>query len=169
MGSENAFETRQGRGAAALSALERALLDIYQRDFPLETRPFARIAREQGVSEAEVLACYERLSAENYISRIGAVLKPHRAGWSTLAALAVPEARLEDVADLVSAYPEVNHNYEREHEINLWFVVTAPDRDRVMNVLAEIAEGTGLTILDLPLEESFRLDLGFPIRWQAAE
>jgi len=54
------------------------------------------------------------------------VLRPNTVGVSTLAAIAVPNAELETVAALVSAYPEVNHNYEREHSLNLWFVVTAP-------------------------------------------
>jgi hypothetical protein len=65
----------------------------------------------------------------------------------------------------VSAYPQVNHNYEREHALNLWFVVTAPDRDHVTGVLDEIECETGIEVLDLPLEEAFCLDLGFPLRW----
>ena len=71
---------------------------------------------------------------------------------------------MEEVAALISAYDEVNHNYEREHELNLWFVVTAADVGRLRSVLAEIATRTGLEVLDLPLEESFHIDLGFPLR-----
>jgi siroheme decarboxylase len=69
------------------------------------------------------------------------------------------------VAALVSSFPEVNHNYEREHDVNLWFVVAASCRARVDGVLAEIEYRTGLAVLDLPLVEAFRLDLGFPLRW----
>jgi DNA-binding Lrp family transcriptional regulator len=144
---------------------QQKLLNNYQRDFPMDRRPFATIAEELGVDEAEVLASYRRLCDAGLVSRIGAVLRPHRCGWSTLAAMAVPAARLEAVADLVSAYPEVNHNYEREHALNLWFVVTAPDRDHVTSVLDEIERETGIEVLDLPLEEAFCLDLGFPLRW----
>jgi DNA-binding Lrp family transcriptional regulator len=145
--------------------LEQRLLNDHQRDFPLDARPFAAIARKLGVDEAEVLAGYRRLSEAGLVSRIGAVLRPHSCGWSTLAAMAVPEAGLEAVADLVSAYPEVNHNYEREHALNLWFVVTAPDRGHVAGVLEDIESETGIEVLDLPLEEAFCLDLGFPLRW----
>ena len=67
-------------------------------------------------------------AAEGAVSRVGAVVTPHRAGWSTLAAMPVPEEMLEAVAEFVSAFPEVNHNYEREHRLNLWFVVAAADR-----------------------------------------
>ena len=144
---------------------QQKLLNNYQRDFPLDRRPFATIAEALGVDEAEVLASYRRLCDAGLVSRIGAVLRPHRCGWSTLAAMAVPAARLEAVADLVSAYPQVNHNYEREHALNLWFVVTAPDRDHVTGVLDEIERETGIEVLDLPLEEAFCLDLGFPLRW----
>ena len=145
--------------------LERALLDDFQRDLPLVPRPFAEIARRLGTDEATVLEILARLQAEGVISRVGAVVAPHRTGWSTLAAMAVPPAHLEEVAALVSSYPEVNHNYEREHRLNLWFVAAASSRDRVEGVLAEIEYRSGLAVLDLPLEEAFRLDLGFPLRW----
>jgi DNA-binding Lrp family transcriptional regulator len=90
---------------------------------------------------------------------------PHKAGWSTLAAMAVPPRRLEQVAELVSSYPEVNHNYEREHRLNLWFVVTGPDVQHVGSVLQAIEARSGLPVLDLPLVEAYRLDLGFPLQW----
>ena len=147
------------------AALEQRLLNDYQRDFPLAPAPFATIAAELGVTEIEVLESYERLLQDGLISRVGAVLRPHRCGWSTLAAMAVPADRLEAVAEMVSAYPEVNHNYEREHRLNLWFVVTAPDHDAVSAVLADIEGRSGLEVLDLPLEEAFCLDLGFALSW----
>jgi DNA-binding Lrp family transcriptional regulator len=148
-----------------LGPLERQLLDCFQRDLPLVERPFAAMARDLGTDEAEVIACLERLSRAGVVSRVGAVLEPHRAGWSTLAAMAVPASRLEAVAELVNGYEEVNHNYEREHRLNLWFVVCAPTRRRVEEVLAEIEAESGLAVLDLPLLEPFRLDLGFELQW----
>lgn len=145
--------------------LDRALLDEFQRDFPLVPRPYAAIAAQLGTDEEKVLAALENLSAEDRISRIGAIVAPHRAGWSTLAAMAVPACRLSEVAELVSGFPEVNHNYEREHRLNLWFVVTGQDRAHVAAILDEIHIRTGLQVIDLPLLESFRLDLGFPLQW----
>jgi len=152
--------------AVVADALERALLDGFQRDFPLVSRPYAEIARRLGTDEATVLDALDRLSETGAVSRVGPVLAPHRAGCSTLVAMAVPEARLEEVAALVSGYDEVNHNYEREHRLNLWFVLAARDRARIDAVLDEIAARTGLEVLDLPLLEAFRLDLGFPLQWR---
>ena len=148
-----------------LTPLERHLLNDYQRDFPLGSRPYQEIAQEQGVDESEVIETFSELDRQGMIGRIGAVVRPHRAGWSTLAAMAVPEPRLDAVADLINSYPQVNHNYEREHHLNLWFVVTGESQDHVWVLLDEIRRRTGLEVLDLPLEEAFCLDLGFPIQW----
>jgi len=147
-------------------ALGRALLDGFQRDFPLVPRPFAEIAQRLGTDEATVLELLEDLSEAGVVSRVGPVLTPHRAGCSTLAAMVVPEERLEEVAALGSGYDEVNHNYEREHRLNLWFVLNAADREAIDAVLHEIAARTGLEVVDLPLLEAFRLDLGFPLQWR---
>ena len=148
-----------------LSEIDRRLLDEYQRDFPLSERPFADIATELGVDEAKVLERFGYLKRLGALSRVGAVLRPNRVGASTLAALAVPAERLEEVAALVNAFPEVNHNYEREHAYNLWFVVTASDQDGVQRVLRRIAAATGLEPLDLPMLEDYFIDLGFSLRW----
>jgi DNA-binding Lrp family transcriptional regulator len=148
-----------------IEPLERALLNDFQRDFPLTARPYAELAARLGTSEAVVLEALAALQADGLIARVGPVIAPHRAGWSTLAAMAVPAERLEEVAALVNGFAEVNHNYEREHRFNLWFVVTAPSRERVAAVLAEIGRRTGLEVLDLPLLEPYRLDLGFPLSW----
>ncbi len=102
------------------------------------------MAETLGCSEAEVLERLRRLEADGALSRVGPVLRHQRAGASTLAALAVPEERLQRVAERISQYAEVNHNYQREHRYNLWFVLTAGDRAQLDRVLAEIAADTGL-------------------------
>jgi len=150
---------------AAADALERRIVDLYQHGFPLDPRPFAVIGERLGVSEAEVIAALERLEARGALGRIGAVIPPNRVGASTLAAMAVPPARLEAVAELVSAHEAVNHNYERQHAFNLWFVVAASTRAAVEEVLREINAATGLEVLDLPLEDAYHIDLGFKVRW----
>jgi DNA-binding Lrp family transcriptional regulator len=97
------------------------------------------------------------------LSRIGPVFEHRRAGASTLAALAVPGERLQQVAEHVSQYPEVNHNYAREHFYNLWFVLTGPDRQHIERVLEQLEKDTGLMPLDLPMLTAYRIDLGFAL------
>lgn len=150
---------------AGLSKLDRRLLDDFQRDFPLCARPYEAMAKRLGCDEATVLERLGQLERQGYVSRIGPVFRANCLGASTLAAMAVPAEQLQQVARLVSSYSEVNHNYEREHQFNLWFVVTARDAQAVADVLADVRRRTGLTIMDLPLMEAFHIDLGFPL-WQ---
>ncbi|KIL99974.1 Heme d1 biosynthesis protein NirD [Paramagnetospirillum magnetotacticum MS-1] len=148
-----------------MDQLDQRLLNEFQQDFPLATRPYAVLGERLGLGEDEVMDRLARLSRGGSISRVGAVFKPHAVGGSTLAAMAVPEDRLDEVADLVSSFSEVNHNYQREHRLNLWFVVTATSQQRVAEVLAEISARAGLQVLDLPLLEHFHIDLGFDLKW----
>jgi len=145
--------------------LEKELLDGFQREFPLEPRPYRAIAKRLGCDEDTVLELLGQMNDAGLISRVGPVFAPHRAGASTLAAMAVPADRLDEVATLVSEYDEVNHNYEREHGFNLWFVLAAPDAERIAVVMDDIAMRTGIPVMNLPLEEAFHIDLGFPLQW----
>jgi DNA-binding Lrp family transcriptional regulator len=146
-----------------LGTLEKRLLDEYQNHFPLTHSPYADIARELGVSEPEVLACLQQLLTADVISRIGPVFQPKRLGASTLAAMAVPPPRLAAVARIINSYSEVNHNYERDHHFNLWFVIVAHNAARLTQIIAEIRASTGLAVLDLPMEQPYHIDLGFAL------
>ncbi len=146
-----------------LSETQTRLIDGWQRDFPLDPSPYARIAMGLGVSELTVLGMLSELSRSGILSRVGAVVAPNTAGASTLAAMAVPPERLEDVAQHINLEPGVNHNYEREHHFNLWFVVTGQDRRALDDAIERIESKTGLGILDLPLRTAYHIDLGFPL------
>lgn len=145
--------------------LTQRLLDEFQHRFPLTTTPYRDLAWQLGCSEAWVLTTLRRLQADGVISRVGPVFRPHTIGVSTLAALAVPTDELAAVAAQVSGYPEVNHNYEREHTYNLWFVITCATAERLQAILTEIATITGYPVLDLPMERDYHIDLGFPLQW----
>lgn len=146
-----------------MDSLDFRLINEFQRDFPLEPRPFAEIAYRLCVDEEIVLAALQRLRDEGVVSRVGAVFAPRRVGASTLAALAAPPGQLDEIAARVSARPEVNHNYEREHRYNLWFVVTARDEAHLAEALAAIERDTGCQVISLPLEHEFYIDLGFDL------
>ncbi len=140
------------------------LLNRWQRDFPLEPHPFAHVAEQLGLDAHGVLARYQALAEDGALSRIGAVFRPNTVGASTLAAMCVPPAALARVAEQVSAQPEVNHNYEREHALNLWFVVTAADPQALEQTLLRIEQASGIAVLRLPLVEEYHIDLGFDLQ-----
>ncbi|QNP48815.1 siroheme decarboxylase subunit beta [Diaphorobacter aerolatus] len=141
-----------------------ALLNQWQRGFPLVDEPFSMIGRALGMKTEQVLDHYCALKKSGALSRIGGVFAPGAGGASTLAAMAVPMHRLEQVAAMVSAQPGVNHNYEREHEINLWFVVTGPDMADVERQLRRIEAASGIEVLRLPMVRAFRIDTAFDLR-----
>ncbi|MDF1583672.1 MAG: Lrp/AsnC family transcriptional regulator [Methyloprofundus sp.] len=146
-----------------LSSLHKQLLNDYQQDFPLSPTPYLDIANTLGVSEEEVLAAFSALSEQDFISRIGPIIQPNQLGISTLVAMAIPKAQLSKIADRVNQFPEVNHNYEREHHFNLWFVLIARDQQHLSNVIAQIERQTGFKTMQLPLLEDYFINLGFQL------
>jgi siroheme decarboxylase len=141
----------------------RDLLNPWQRDFPLQREPFARIAEAAGRSVADVLASYARLQSAGVLGRIGGVFAAGAGGAALLCAMAVPPGRLDEVAAQVSAHPGVNHNYAREHDFNLWFVLTGCDAMAVEQALQQLELQTGLRALRLRMVKPYRIDLGFDL------
>lgn len=150
-------------GSQMLDAADFLLVNRWQRGFPLVPRPFEVVARDTGVTAEEALRRLVRLRAEGIVDRLGPVFRPNTVGSSLLAAMSVEESRLAEVAAFVSRQSGVNHNYEREHRVNLWFVVTGRSRADVDGTLAAIEARTGLEVLRLPLVEEFHIDLGFDL------
>ena len=140
-----------------------AIADAWQRDFPLSARPFRDIAGRHGLSETAVIGHFRELAGSGILARIGAAVRPNAVGASTLAAIAAPPDEVEQIAKIVSAEPAVNHNYERTHAFNIWFVVAAPERGELAATLRRIRRSSGLDVLELPLERAYHIDLGFPL------
>lgn len=147
-----------------MTPLELRLVNDNQRGFPLCHAPFAQLARRYDIEVDLLLWIAEDLVRRGVVSRVGPVFAPHAVGASTLAALPVPPARVQEVAALISSYAAVNHNYLRDHPVNLWFVATAADDAELDAVLDDI-EGRAHCgpLLRCPLVEEYRIDLGFDL------
>ncbi len=152
-----------------LSEMEKHLLNDFQHGFPLNVNPFKRVAEIQNSQERVVLNTFKNLQAQGLVSRIGPVFSPNSVGVSTLAAMAVPEERLEEIAALVSKFREVNHNYEREHRFNLWFVVTAENSQALQHALKEISAKVAYPLISLPLLRDYHIDLGFKLNFNGGD
>lgn len=148
-----------------LGWLEQHLLNDFQHGLPLVPRPFQVLAEKLGSTEQEVIDTLAELQQQGYVSRVGAVIRANTIGASTLAAMAVPATELERVAQLVNSYTEVNHNYQREHQFNLWFVATAATETELRKVLQDIEQRSGYPVLYLPMLEDYHIDLGFELQW----
>ena len=148
---------------AGLDDIDAALIDGYQSGFPVAERPFQRVGDELGIDETEALERVERLRERGVFRRFGAVLNPPVIGASTLAAVRAPPDRFEEIAEVINGYRQVNHNYRRDHEWNMWFVVTAGSLERRDAIVSEIEAETGCSVLVVPMLTDFYIDLEFPV------
>jgi len=143
-----------------MDAIDRKLITELQGGFPISEHAFAALAPRFGITEGELIGRLRALLDDGTLSRFGPLYDTERLGGAvTLAALAVPEARFDEVANIVDGFAEVAHNYAREHRFNMWFVIAAESQQAINEVIAEIESETGLQVLDLPKEEEFFLEL----------
>jgi DNA-binding Lrp family transcriptional regulator len=140
--------------------LDRAIINSLQGGFPLCERPYAEAAAQLGTTEDELLRRLDALLADGTLSRFGPMYHAERLGGAlTLAAMQVPRERFEEVAAIVNALPEVAHNYERDHALNMWFVLATETPARIGEVIAAIERATGLRVYNFPKQEEFFVGL----------
>lgn len=147
-----------------MDELDRRLLDRLQHGLPLQPQPWQVLASELGSDPATLRARVQAHLDDGTLTRFGPMFDIEQLGGAfTLAALAVPEARFDDVAALLEAMPEVAHNYRREHPWNMWFVLGCASPSDITATLARIEAQSGLTVLNLPKEETYHVGLHFPL------
>jgi siroheme decarboxylase len=147
-----------------MDATDRTLINLLQDGIEITGRPFRDAAARLGISEEEVVERLQRLVDEGLLSRFGPLYNAERLGGAvTLAAIAVPEERYEEVTELVNSYPEVAHNYAREHTLNMWFVVSTERAERLGEVLDDIESRSGLPVYNMPREREFYIGLRFDL------
>lgn len=148
------------RSDMELSQLERDFINNFQGDFPLQEHPFASAAEQLNCSEDELIATVKHLKDQKLLTRFGPLYDAARLGGGlTLAAISVPEDRYEIITELVNVYPEVAHNYRREHELNMWFVLATETPVELEQILSSIEEITGLTVYNFPKQQEFYIGL----------
>lgn len=146
----------------ALDETDRRIINALQGGFPVCDRPYAEAAAALGLDEDDLITRLQRLREANVLTRFGPMFQVERMGGAfCLAALAVPEGRWDAVLEAVNAFPEVAHNYAREHAFNMWFVIASDRPERIGEVVSEIEAATGLDVLAVPKLEEFFVDLRF--------
>lgn len=141
---------------AWLDPTARAIVNGLQGEFPLTSRPFRDAGRELGLTEDELIEGVRDLTGSGTLSRFGPLWNAEAIGGGVcLAAMAVPQERFEEVAAKVNAHPEIAHNYERTHLLNMWFVIAAEDPRKIQQVIAGIEHETGLAVHAMPKAREF--------------
>jgi DNA-binding Lrp family transcriptional regulator len=140
----------------SLDALDRAIINRLQSQLPLHSRPFAEIGAELGACENEIVARTSRLLEAGILTRFGPFIDAEAMGGAfCLCALPVPRERFDEVADIVNGFREVAHNYERDHDLNMWFVLATDDEPKIAEVARCIEGATGLRVFLFPKEREF--------------
>lgn len=148
-----------------LSDIDRQILARLQGEFPICERPYAEAAAQLGIDEADLLARLQTLLDHKVLTRFGPMFQIEEMGGAfVLAAIAVPEARYEAVTALVNALPQVAHNYRREHELNMWFVLATETKAGIAEAIARIERDTGLPVYAFPKEREFFVEMKLEAR-----
>jgi DNA-binding Lrp family transcriptional regulator len=143
-----------------MDEVDRRIVDALQGGFPVCERPYEAAARDLGLAEDELIGRLERLLAEGVLTRFGPLFQVERMGGAfTLAAMAVPAARYDEVAACVNARADVAHNYARSHALNMWFVLATETKAATAEAIAAIERDTGLAVLAFPKEREYFVEL----------
>lgn len=155
--------SRQTLAPDALDAMDRQILNRLQDGFPLTPRPFDDAAAPLGLTGDQLIERLSGLREIGAITRFGPFFDAAAMGGDfCLCALTASQGDFDRIADLVNAHPEVAHNYARDHELNMWFVLATPTPEGIAETAARIEAETGLTVWQFPkLQEFF---IGFRVR-----
>jgi DNA-binding Lrp family transcriptional regulator len=152
-----------------LDKTDKALLTIVQDELPISVRPFDDLAERLGITYEETMERIQRLHGEGVIRRFGPVLETDRVGLSarTLVLMTVPQERMDEVAEIISGFDSVTHNYERSHKYNMWFTLITSSQDQLRSNLNEILEATQIPetdVLDLPVTRRHKIKVRYNFR-----
>lgn len=145
-----------------LDATDRTLINRLQEGLPLTSAPFDGVASELSITVDDLLARLERMKEIGAITRLGPFFDAAAMGGAfCLCAMAVPEAEFERVTEQVNSFAQVAHNYQREHQLNMWFVLATETPEGIAEAADAIEQATGITLLRFPkLQEFF---IGFRV------
>ncbi len=148
-----------------MDSIDKKILNILQKEFPLAQRPFQIVAEKCGVAEEEALIRIQKMKDDGIIRRIGAVFDGAKLGRvSTLCAARVPQEKLDKFVKDVNLSKGVTHNYLRDNEYNVWFTINASTAQELESFLVDLKSKTGITdILDMRAVRTFKIDATFEV------
>lgn len=143
-----------------LDQLDMQIINSLQDGFPISEHPYAEVAESLGTSETELIERLRKLLADKTLTRFGPMYQAEQLGGAfSLVAMSVPEDDFERVMNIVNSFPEVAHNYEREHEFNMWFVLATELPERIEEVLDEIEMLSGYACYNMPKQKEYYVKL----------
>jgi len=145
-----------------MDQLDKNIINTLQYDFPVCERPFAQLAETLNSTEDELINRVQAMLDNGLLTRFGPMYNAVNMGGAlSLCAMKVPEDHFDEVTEQVNAFPEVAHNYQRDHEMNMWFVLATETQQELNNTLNAIEDCTGIPVYNMPKEKEFFVGLHF--------
>jgi len=147
-----------------MDELDRRIINQLQGGFPVCERPFREAAENLGTTESELITRIRCMLDDGLLTRFGPLFHAENMGGAlSLCAMTVPAENFDEVVEQVNAFPEVAHNYQRDHEMNMWFVLATETPDQLDECLQQIEKSTGIPVFNLPKKEEFYVGLHFKV------
>lgn len=147
-----------------MDEIDKHIINHTQGGFPVSERPYADMAEQLGIDEASLIERLQHLLEQGYLSRFGPMYHAERLGGGlTLAAMTIDEDDFERVNEIVNSFDEVAHNYQRDHQLNMWFVLATEQPERIVKVIEEIEQLTNYRVYNMPKQEEFFVGLHFQL------
>ena len=147
-----------------MDSLDRRVINQLQGGFPVCERPFREAAQQLGTTESELITRLRCMLDDGLLTRFGPLFNAEQLGGAlSLCAMKVPPERFDSVAAQVNAFPQVAHNYQRDHAMNMWFVLATESAAELQRTIGEIERETGLEVFNLPKQEEFYVGLHFQV------
>ena len=145
-----------------MDEIDRAIINSLQEGFPVSDRPYLMVAEKLGITEGELIARLNHLLDNKTLTRFGPLYQIERMGGAfSLAAMSVPAEDFERVAGIVNAMPEVAHNYQRQHQLNMWFVLATETPQGIAAAIKKIEGATGHAVINMPKQREYFIGARF--------
>ncbi len=142
-----------------LDEKDREILQMLQNGFPLVSEPYKAIGDKLWIDEYAVISRIVRLIQNGIIRYVGPFFDSRKLGYKgCLAAIDVPEERIDEVAAVINRFDEVTHNYLRGGSPNMWFTLITNSTERQQEILNTIKKETGIdNIMLFPSKKYFKV------------
>jgi DNA-binding Lrp family transcriptional regulator len=147
-----------------MDALDRKIINLLQKGFPLSEQPYLEVAEQLGIEEKDLIQRLSDLLEKKTLSRFGPMYDAQKLGGAfSLVAIRVPDDDYDRVTEIVNSFPEVAHNYRRDHDLNMWFVLATDSPEKIDAVNSQIEKKSGLKVYNMPKLDEYFIGLNLPV------